>query len=66
MSAQSPFKERLAGWSSKLRDQWLRLKNSLSQANSKEFDLESIKTWLAETAENVVAVPKPITMQGAP
>lgn len=53
MSAQFRFKERLAGWGSKLRDQWLRLKNSLSQANSQEFDLESIKTWLAETAEKV-------------
>lgn len=53
MGSQSPFKEQLAGWGSKLRDLWLRLKNSLSQANSQEFDLESIKTWLAETAEKV-------------
>lgn len=53
MGSQSPFKERLAGWGSKLRDLWLRLKNSLSQAHSQEFDLESIKTWLAETAEKV-------------
>lgn len=53
MSSQSTFKERLSGWGSKLRDQWQRVKNSLSQANSQEFDLESIKTWLAETAEKL-------------
>lgn len=53
MSQQSPFKERLTSWSGKLREQWLRVKNSLSQANSREFDLESLKTWLAETAEKI-------------
>lgn len=53
MTTQSTLKERLAGMGGKLREHWQRLKNSVSQANSQEFDLESIKTWLAETAEKL-------------
>lgn len=54
MSEQpSPFRERLAAWGNNLRLTFQSLKDKLRQANSQEFDVESIKTWLAETVEQL-------------
>ncbi len=51
----SPFKERLAKIGGQL-NQWLaQLKQSLSQANSREFDLESLKSWFTEQLEALQA-----------
>lgn len=48
---RTPFKEKMAGWTTSLRQRLSQLKESLRQANSREFDLESIKSWFAEQTE---------------
>ena len=45
---RSAFKEKLVAWSTSLQQRFIQLKDTLRQANSQEFDLESIKTWCAE------------------
>lgn len=48
---RTSFKEKLAGWAAGLRQRLTQIKDSLRQANSREFDLDSIKSWFAEQAE---------------
>ena len=47
------FKALLSAWGSTLSTKLQTLKDKLRQANSQEFDVESIKTWFAETAERL-------------
>ena len=47
------FKALLSAWGSALSTKLQTLKDKLRQANSQEFDVESIKTWFAETAERL-------------
>ncbi len=53
MSSGSQFKEKLSSMGVKVRDFFIRIKDSLKQANSREFDIESIKEWFAETAARI-------------
>jgi hypothetical protein len=48
---RTPFKEKLAGWTAGLRQRLTQIKDSLRQANSREFDFDSIKSWFADQAE---------------
>lgn len=48
---RTPFKEKLAGWAAGLSQRLTQIKDSLRQANSREFDLDNIKSWLAEQSE---------------
>ncbi len=52
---RNALKEKLEAWSTALRDRLRQLKETLRQANSQEFDLDSIKSWLAEKAASLQA-----------
>lgn len=47
------IKEWFSAWGSNIRTKLQNLKDKLRQANSQEFDVESIKAWFAETAERL-------------
>lgn len=47
----SNFKDRLANLGTQLRQRLTQLAQTLRQANSREFDLESIKAWVTERFE---------------
>lgn len=50
---RTALKEQLALWANALRDRLSKLKDTLRHANSQEFDLDSIKSWLAEKAASL-------------
>lgn len=54
-SSTSPFKERLAEIGGRLSRWFGQLRQSLRQANSREFDLESLKGWFTDQLEALQA-----------